>query len=97
MNILKRIIEIDPTAETQYLDGSKPPEELESDGISGLDYHFNAFKENPDWIIQAKELGIILNAWTANTIEDLNWLLKNDFDYITTDEPELLLNIAAQK
>ena len=36
--ILKRIKELDPNAKTQYLDGSKKPERLKEDGISGLDY-----------------------------------------------------------
>lgn len=31
-----------------------------------------------------------MNAWTANTVEDIDWLLVNDFDYLTTDEPELV-------
>lgn len=32
-----------------------------------------------------------LNAWTVNSINDMDWLLLNQFNYITTDEPELLL------
>ena len=41
----------------------------------------------------AKENGIILNAWTVNTREDMQWLLDNKFDFITTNEPELLLSL----
>ena len=88
-SILKRIHELDSTAKTQYLDGSKSPEELEKDGISGLDYIVYKLKNHPEWIKSAKEKGLILNAWTANKIEDIDWLLANEFDYITTDEPEL--------
>ena len=89
-DILKKIVELNPKAKTQYLNGSKSPQELKNDGISGLDYHMNAFKHNPDWINEAKELGLTLNAWTVNKQEDLDWLLANEFDYITTNEPELL-------
>ncbi|WP_111707176.1 family 16 glycosylhydrolase [Lutibacter citreus] len=89
-SILKKIKELDPNAKTQYLDGSKSPEQLETDGISGLDYLIYKFKINPQWIASAKEKGIDLNAWTANKIEDIDWLLANEFDYITTDEPELV-------
>lgn len=88
--ILQRIIEINPEAKTQYLNGNKSPEELSKDGITGLDYHINAFKKNPQWIQSAKELGLTLNAWTVNSIEDIDWFLANDFDYITTNEPELV-------
>jgi len=31
-----------------------------------------------------------LNAWTINEEKDMNWLLENNFDFITTNEPELL-------
>ena len=87
--ILKKIEELDPEAKTQYLDGSKSPEKLKLDSISGLDYYFDKFKYNPEWIKSAKEHDLILNAWTVNKPEDIDWLLANGFDYITTDEPEL--------
>ncbi len=88
-DILKKVKEIDPNAKTQYLDGSKTPEELKEDGITGLDYLVYKLKTNPQWIESAKNLGLLLNAWTANTTEDIDWLLVNNFDYITTDYPEL--------
>ncbi len=89
-DILQKIVEIDSLAKTQYLNGSKSPKQLKEDGITGLDYHLNVFKKNPHWIKEAKELGLSLNAWTVNDQEDLDWLLVNEFDYITTNEPELL-------
>ena len=89
-NILKRIKEIDSSAKVLYLDGSKSPESLKSDGINGLDYLVYKLKKNPNWITQSKQLDLVLNAWTVNTVEDIDWLLVNDFDYITTDEPEVV-------
>lgn len=91
--ILQRIVEVDSTLKTQYLNGSKSPQELKNDGISGLDYHFNVFKKKPVWIQSAKDLGLTLNAWTVNTQEDLKWFLAKDFDFITTNEPELLFDL----
>ncbi|MFD1161414.1 glycerophosphodiester phosphodiesterase family protein [Hwangdonia seohaensis] len=88
--ILQRIKELDANARTQYLDGSKPPKRLIEDGITGLDYLVYKYKVKPEWITSAKEKGLILNVWTANSIEDIDWFLANDFDYITTDEPELV-------
>lgn len=89
--IMKRIHELDPKAITQYLTGDKAPAELKADGISGADYHISVYRKNPDWITQFKESGMILNAWTVNTAEDMDWLLAQGFDFITTDQPELLL------
>lgn len=90
-DILKKIMEVDPKASTQYLQGNKDPEQLNTDGITGADYHFSAFRRHPEWISISKKNNRILNAWTVNGAEDMDWLLANEFDFITTDEPELLL------
>jgi glycerophosphoryl diester phosphodiesterase len=34
-----------------------------------------------------------LNVWTVNNKEDMQWLIDNKFDYITTNEPELLFEV----
>ena len=44
-DILKKIVKLNPKAETQYLDGNKSPEQLKADGISGADYHFSVFQK----------------------------------------------------
>lgn len=87
--LIKRIKEIDPNSKVLYLDGSKSPQELKDDNITGLDYYVWKLKSNENWIDEAKQLGLKLNAWTANKQEDIDWLLAHKFDYITTDEPEL--------
>ncbi len=89
-DILKKIKELNPNASTQYLYGNKTPEQLKADGISGADYLLNIFKTHPEWIESAKQNNITLNAWTVNDADDMDWFLANDFDYITTNEPELL-------
>ncbi|WP_229719364.1 glycerophosphodiester phosphodiesterase [Winogradskyella schleiferi] len=87
--LIKRIKEINAEAKVLYLDGSKTPQELKNDNITGLDYLVWKLRQKPEWITEAKDLGLKLNAWTANKQEDIDWLLAQDFDYITTDEPEL--------
>ncbi|WP_417431797.1 family 16 glycosylhydrolase [Halpernia sp.] len=90
--ILKKIYELDPNAKTQYLDGSKSPEILKKDNISGLDYLIYKLKMNPEWIESAKENNILLNAWSADKTEDIDWLIANKFNYISTNEPELVFD-----
>jgi glycerophosphoryl diester phosphodiesterase len=96
-DILKRIIELDPNASTQYLNGDKSPDQLKADRMSGADYHFSVFKKNPEWIAQLKKHRLILNAWTVNDAETIQWLLNEGFDFITTNEPELALQMAAKR
>lgn len=97
LGILTRILELEPHAPTQYLNGDKTPEELKTLGVIGADYHFSVFKKNPDWIERARTSGIILNTWTVNSKEDLQWALDNRFDFITTNEPELLFELLKER
>ncbi|MBC7418055.1 MAG: glycerophosphodiester phosphodiesterase [Pedobacter sp.] len=90
-NILKKVHQLDPKATTQYLEANKTPDEVAADGLTGVDYYFTAFQKNTAWIEMAKKKGITLNAWTVNNQEDMDRLLKDGFDFITTNEPELLL------
>jgi len=97
LNILTAILEKDPEAETQYLNGDQSPDQLKTLGIRGLDYQYPVFKKNPEWIEQAKKNGQKLNVWTVNEEADLRWFIKHRFDAITTNEPELLFEILTRK
>lgn len=92
-DIVKRVHAIDPTAITQHLNGDIDPVQLKKDGISGLDYNMSVFRKKPEWITSAKAEKLQLNAWTVNKKEDLQWFLDAGFDFITTNEPELLLEM----
>ncbi len=94
-DILKKIRGLNPKADLQYLEDDKPIEQLKKDGISGADYYFPSFKEHPEWIKEAKNNTITLNAWTVNDPADMDWLISNRFDFITTNEPELLFERAS--
>lgn len=89
-DILKQIRQIDPVTTLQYLEGNKSPKEVKSDHISGIDFHYSVFQKHPEWIQEAKDNKITLNVWTVNDVEVMDWIIKNKFDYITTNEPELL-------
>lgn len=96
-DILKKILQLHPGAPTQYLNGDYTPEQLKTDGIQGADYHISVFRKNPDWIARAQKAGIILNAWTVNEEADMQWLLAQKFNFITTNEPERLLSMVGSK
>lgn len=89
-DILKQIRAIDSKTSLQYLEGNKSPKEVKADKINGVDYHYSVFKKHPEWIKEAKENKIILNAWTVNEASDMDWIIDHKFNYITTNEPELL-------
>lgn len=88
---LLRVKELDPTAMISYLETNKTLEELSADKVDGIDYHYSAFYNHEKLTDKAKQLGLTTNVWTVNTEEQMQYLLQQGVDYITTDEPELLL------
>lgn len=82
--------ELDKKIKIHYLNGDKTPAEVKAAKLTGVDYHFNIYKKNPDWIKEFKALKLKTNVWTVNTQEDMDYFLQQKVDFITTDEPELL-------
>lgn len=93
----KEVRKLDKNARIQYLNGDVAPAQLKADNINGLDYYITVFKEKPQWIAASKALHLDLNAWTVNKKEDLQYFIANGFDYITTNEPELLFELNKAK
>ena len=87
------IIRLDPNAKVAYLNGDKTPAELKKLGYTGLDYHQKVLKNNKSWIREAHDLGLTVNVWTVNKADDLQYFIDEAADFITTNEPELLLDL----
>ncbi len=92
-NICLEIQRLDPYARVAYLNGDKSPSVLATDKLWGLDYHFSVFQKNELWIAEAKQKGLTINAWTVNDEAMMKWFLDRKIDFITTNEPELLLKL----
>src|SRR3546814_17919022 len=88
----KRIVELDPDAKVYYLNGDITPAQAKQDGFTGLDYNFKKYQENPTWIKEAHDLGLAINVWTVNTEEDMRTMLEPQVEFITTDQPALLID-----
>ena len=78
-----------PKNRVEYLGGDIAPAELYEKGITGIDYHYSVFDKHPEWVAEAHELGMIVNAWTVNSERDIKRMLALGVDHITTNEPEL--------
>ncbi len=91
-DILKRVIELDKNAKTQYLNGNVSAAQLKADAITGADYHYSVLLKDENWIAKAHKEGIVVNAWTVNDTLVMDYFLLRQIDYLTTDEPEKLFN-----
>lgn len=84
---------LNPKANIAYLLGDRSPEQAANDGLWGLDYHFKVFEKNTDWIADAKRRNLTINVWTVNDQAVAESLINQQVDYLTTDEPELMLKL----
>ena len=89
-DVCKKVRALEPNAPVQYLNGDVSPEKLKADKLDA-DYHYSVFQKNKSWIADAKKLGVLTNAWTVNDEKTMDELLAQGIDFITTNEPELLL------
>lgn len=87
MNVCKELKRRAPHATIVYLNGDVSPQDLKEIGLSGLDYNHKVLKEHPEWIQQAKDLGLTTNVWTVNDPKDMKWFIDQGVDFITTDNP----------
>ncbi|MBP9019306.1 MAG: glycerophosphodiester phosphodiesterase family protein [Rikenellaceae bacterium] len=91
------VTQIDPTARTAYLGDDKSIEELKSVNMWGIDFNYKMFEKDPGLIQKAHNAGMTVNVWTVNKKEDLISFLDKGVDFITTNEPEMLLEIIKER
>ncbi|PSR56500.1 glycerophosphodiester phosphodiesterase [Adhaeribacter arboris] len=96
-DVCTEVMKLAPYAKVAYLNGDKNPAELAQANFYGLDYHFKVLQKNPTWIKEAKQNKLTINVWTVNEKTMLEDFLKENVDFITTNEPELLLNMISAK
>ena len=89
----KKVAELYPEYVNQYLSGDLSPEEVHKSGINGIDYHYNRFQKNPQWVEQAHALGMSVNVWTVDNTDDMKEMIGLKVDAITTNEPLLLRTV----
>ena len=91
-DILKQVQLLDPYAKIAYLNGDKTPAELANDKFYGFDYNIKVVQKNEAWLEEAHQKNLTVNVWTVNDDQIMDWLLQKKVDFITTNEPELLLS-----
>lgn len=91
LHAVKEFIRIAPKGTPiYYLNGDLKPSDLKKIGCTGPDYHFNVYKNHPNWISECHSLGLKVNVWTVNKESDMKWAIENKIDFITTDAPLVL-------
>ncbi|HTF22123.1 MAG TPA: glycerophosphodiester phosphodiesterase family protein [Chryseolinea sp.] len=84
---------LDSKANIAYLLGDRTPEQVEKDGLWGIDYNNKLFEKNGNWITDARQRKLTVNVWTVNEQAMAQSFIDQGVDYITTDEPEMVLKM----
>ncbi|MDR2652932.1 MAG: hypothetical protein LBC68_11605 [Prevotellaceae bacterium] len=90
---LQRIKEKRPDSHTAFLGETQDIQNMVFDKKFGIDLNYKILKANSDIIKTAKSKGVSINVWTVNDPKDMKYFLEQNVDYITTDEPVLLLKM----
>jgi glycerophosphoryl diester phosphodiesterase len=90
------IEKLDPKANIAYLNGDKSPEEVANDGLWGIDYSFRVLQKNEGWVSDAKKRKLTVNVWTVNDSPLAQSYIDQKVEFITTDEPEMLLKMVSK-
>lgn len=69
---------------TSYLGGNITPQEALNAGYGGINYSQKVYKAHPEWIDEAKALGLKVGVWTVNDEKNINNYV-NDSVIVTTD------------
>lgn len=83
----KYIVSRQSDAIVGYLNGDKAPAVVKADKIISIDYNGGVYAQNPTWIKEARNLGMVVNVWTINSKTDMIKYISQGVDYITTDAP----------
>lgn len=87
LNICKRLVALTPQSSIAYLNGELSPRALQPLGIRGIDYHYTVIDRHPEWVDEARRLGMTVNVWTVDKPEDIRRMIDRKVDFITTNRP----------
>lgn len=85
--ICQQLVALVPDGVVSYLGSDVAPATLAAEGIRGIDYHYSVLLKHPEWVSEAHQQGMVVNAWTVNDLQLARQLIGLGVDYITTDIP----------
>jgi glycerophosphoryl diester phosphodiesterase len=94
---LLRVMELDPAAKTAYVSDDKTVKEVADAKMWSIDFNGKMYQNDPSLIKQAHDRGLVVNVWTINDPEQMKAFLEAGVDVITTNEPEILMELVKKK
>ena len=95
--IVKTIKRLQPNAIVLYLENNKTINEIVNEKINGINFHFSNFISDPQLTTIAKQHNLLIGSWTVNQTDDLNKLVTQGVEFITTNTPAQFLSLVSNK
>lgn len=96
-HMTQRVAEEAPDFTNQYLEHDKTPQMLAAMNINGMDYNYKVYQNFPEWVKEARELGLSTNTWTVNTEEVAQEMINCGVQALTTNEPLMIRNLLGSR
>jgi glycerophosphoryl diester phosphodiesterase len=79
------------------LENNKTINEIVNEKFNGINYHYSNFISDPQISAAAKQNNLLLGSWTVNQVEDLNKLIAQGIEFITTNMPAQFSELVSKK
>lgn len=76
-----------------YLGSDMSPRKAAKLNYTGINYSIKIMRLHPRWIRKAHDMAMEVGVWTANSANDIEWAIRHNVDYITTDNPLLVVEL----
>lgn len=97
LDACKALVQDDPKAKVAYLGSEYTPARLFSEGCTGIDFSIGTFRKHPYWMAEAHRLGMTVNVWTVDKVEDMQAMKVGGADFITTNDLLQCMEICTSK
>lgn len=95
--ICQKIAAEHPQFINQFLSGKVAPSVMAEEKINGIDYHYSNFQLWPDFVAQAHQLGMSVNAWTVDKEKPVREMIDLGVDAITTNKPLMVRELLSDR
>lgn len=96
-HMCQKIASEHPQFINQFLSGKVAPSVMAEEKINGIDYHYSNFQLWPDFVAQAHQLGMSVNAWTVDKEKPVREMIELGVDAITTNKPLMVRELLGDR
>lgn len=92
-HICKELMRVLPGSKVIYVNGDLSPKQLKEQGYAGLSYNLNVLMNAPEWIDEARALGLETTLWMVEQPDIAEWGIRHKVDFLSTNNPVMVKEV----